>query len=697
VPEAVGAGGFAPITPTRALDTRNSPPCVGTSPRTLTIGGTNGIPLNASAVSLNVTVVDPTDVGYVTVWPAGQPQPLVSNLNYLPGDVVPNMVIVELGTGGAINISSNNGCPNIIVDIGGSFAGDSTVTVPGAPTAVDGSPGDGEVLLNWTAPVSDGGSPITGYVVTPSQGGAPQTPITFPSTATTQTVTGLTDGLPYTFTVAAINTVGTGPASAASIAYTPTAACSMAPPAPLNGTPLTMAVKNSGALADDQVFLTLTGVVLNGYSSWGATPYDIVNNSIPMSCLPQDLAADPTGHTRTFQLGEGVGSGLLWISQGQPIPTGPSGLPTVQPSMDTSLYRFANVEFAYPGQGDMTNVNQFSFPVDLDTWSVPNPAPNAPTSQSSHYSGTTCDILSAMKTAVTAQGSNANWSQIKVVDGNGNFVRVVAPMQRTHQLPLNGSTPNPFAQGWPSMLGYVQSLANQTITVQGLFTPPSSSAYYGETGWYSYTGTFDGSGNITLNGNIQYPVATGFLSGGTPGMALSVKASTEDVVGSTSILDGMVTGIYDQNSLYTVGTSPSGDRNGFTNGSANPAGPNDVYNSIYRDLTTAFTYGYWGGVYGSSSAGFWQTFSPPGAPDGGQNGFTAARPAPDPVVVAGGLPYNLWSQVLFQYSNNYNIPYGENYGSGSPSRPSPLLNVPPGGRWEMTVKSDGPTGCLANY
>jgi hypothetical protein len=68
--------------------------------------------------------------------------------------------------------------------------------------------------------VSDGGSPITGYTVTASPGGATC------STAGTRscTVTGLLNGTAYTFTVRATNSVGTGPASAPSAPVTPTCA-----------------------------------------------------------------------------------------------------------------------------------------------------------------------------------------------------------------------------------------------------------------------------------------------------------------------------------------------------------------------------------------------------------------------------------------------------------------------------------------
>jgi len=97
------------------------------------------------------------------------------------------------------------------------FAG-PVATVPGAPTIGTATEGNAQATVTFTAPASDGGSPITGYRVTSTPGG-----ITATGAASPITVTGLTNGTAYTFTVAAQNVNGFGPASAASNSVTPSA------------------------------------------------------------------------------------------------------------------------------------------------------------------------------------------------------------------------------------------------------------------------------------------------------------------------------------------------------------------------------------------------------------------------------------------------------------------------------------------
>ena len=91
-------------------------------------------------------------------------------------------------------------------------------SVPGAPTIGTATAGNTQASVAFTAPASTGGPSITSYTATSSPGG-----FTASGASSPLTVTGLTNGTAYTFTVTATNSIGTGPASAASNSVTPVA------------------------------------------------------------------------------------------------------------------------------------------------------------------------------------------------------------------------------------------------------------------------------------------------------------------------------------------------------------------------------------------------------------------------------------------------------------------------------------------
>jgi RHS repeat-associated protein len=95
--------------------------------------------------------------------------------------------------------------------------------LPWSPANVTATAGANKVTLAWQAPTFNG-TGITGYVVTPKVGTTLRTPITFNSAATTEDITNLSGGTAYTFTVNAINSLGTGISSTATSPATPTGA-----------------------------------------------------------------------------------------------------------------------------------------------------------------------------------------------------------------------------------------------------------------------------------------------------------------------------------------------------------------------------------------------------------------------------------------------------------------------------------------
>jgi hypothetical protein len=133
-------------------------------------------------------------------------------------------------------------------------------TVAGAPTSVSGVAGNAQVVVSWVAPVSNGGAPITDYVVQYSSNGGTSwdTFADATSTATSATVTGLTNGMAYLFRVAAVNAAGSGAYGQTSATVTPKTVASA--PVSVVGTPgnglvsLTWtAPSNGGAAITDYV------------------------------------------------------------------------------------------------------------------------------------------------------------------------------------------------------------------------------------------------------------------------------------------------------------------------------------------------------------------------------------------------------------------------------------------------------------
>ncbi len=118
---------FVPVTPCRIADTRNANGPFGgpaiqsqTSRDFVVPSGNCGIPSTAAAYSLNVAVVPQDTLGYLTVWPAGQPQPLVATLNSVDGRIKSNAAIVPAGSNGAISIYATD-TTQVILDINGYF------------------------------------------------------------------------------------------------------------------------------------------------------------------------------------------------------------------------------------------------------------------------------------------------------------------------------------------------------------------------------------------------------------------------------------------------------------------------------------------------------------------------------------------------------------------------------------------------
>ena len=120
--------GLEPLVPDRLLDTRVG---IGAPAGRVAAGGVvdlqvtgvGAVPAGVDAVVLNLTAVMPSTPGFLTCWPTGQSQPYISNVNYEPGRVIPNLVLCKVGAGGKVSIFVSDGDVDLIADVVGCFTG----------------------------------------------------------------------------------------------------------------------------------------------------------------------------------------------------------------------------------------------------------------------------------------------------------------------------------------------------------------------------------------------------------------------------------------------------------------------------------------------------------------------------------------------------------------------------------------------
>ena len=233
-------------------------------------------------------------------------------------------------------------------------------TVPGAPTITIAAAGDAQAVVAFTPPTSNGGSPITSYTATSSPGG-----ISVSGAASPITVTGLTNGIAYTFTVTATNAIGTGPASAPSNSVTPAAVpgaptigiaiagnaqarVTFAPPSSSGGSPITSYTATSSP----------GGITASG----AASPVTVTG------------LTNGTRYTFTVTATNAVGTGLASAPSNSVTPATVPGAPTIGTA--TAGIAQATVAFTPPasnGGSRITSYTATSSPGDITASGVASP------------------------------------------------------------------------------------------------------------------------------------------------------------------------------------------------------------------------------------------------------------------------------------------------------------------------------------
>ncbi|MHB1007978.1 MAG: S8 family peptidase [Propionibacteriaceae bacterium] len=165
------AGAVMPVAPQRLVDTRQGPGALGAGKvMDVSVTGSAGVPADATAVFLNVTVTQPQGTGYLTVFPSGQPTPPTSNLNFVPNLTAPNMVLAKVGTNGKVSVlNGGTGPAQVIVDVEGYLTAGDPVAAGSVRPIAPSRLVDTRIGLGVQGPVA----PSSGVVVTMTGGSVP--------------------------------------------------------------------------------------------------------------------------------------------------------------------------------------------------------------------------------------------------------------------------------------------------------------------------------------------------------------------------------------------------------------------------------------------------------------------------------------------------------------------------------------------
>lgn len=279
--------------------------------------------------------------------------------------------------------------------------------------------------------------------------------------------------------------------------------------------PINVQIVNNSSQTPDNVWLTLHG----GASADGQMAAD---TPIQLSSLTNS----------SFMLGD-ITAGRLFVSYGQ-------GVGPAEPM--TAPVRNDKIEFTNPGVVNLTSVDFFGIPIDVQTLDSSNNVLDTLA-----FRCHTSTIVPQLQGITGVSGAQINTAA-------GSFSRFLSPQM------------NPPAT-YPLMTGYLASMTGKTITVNSTF-------YGNPLQTTNYTGTFAADGSITLTGTLT-----------TPSTSTTVTGQPLAITGAQ-----LLQGIYTGNGNYTVGGAPAA------------VSDNDVYAVIYRDVAAGFALGYWGGKYGNSTS-----------------------------------------------------------------------------------------------
>ncbi len=299
----------------------------GTSAATVSSGAT-GAAGNTNELALGLYA----DSGYSDTLSAGSGWTLRSSVS--PVNTIEGLAEDQLVSSGATataTVGTGANTPWALTALLLKPASATPPTAPSAPSPVTATAGSGSATVTWSAP-NNGGSLITSYTVTPYAGTTAGTPVTVANQSPNEstTITGLTSGTTYTFTVSATNSVGTSAPSAASNAVTPQAQSSPAAPTGVTATAGNRSASVSWT-APSNNGSTITSYTITPYttgeSSTAGTPVTVTGNP-PVTTATVGGLTNGTAYQFAVTATNAIGTGPGSTNSTQVVPAGPPLAPT---------------------------------------------------------------------------------------------------------------------------------------------------------------------------------------------------------------------------------------------------------------------------------------------------------------------------------------------------------------------------------
>ena len=449
--------------------------------------------------------------------------------------------------------------------------------VPGAPTSVNAVASDASATVSFSAPASTGGAAISGYTVTSSPGG-----LTASGAGSPLTVSGLSNGTDYSFTVSASNTAGTGPASSPSNTVTPKANQSISfnnPGAQSFGTTPTLTATASSGLtpvfssnstgvctitASGTLTFVTTGICSidadqAGDSSYNAAPTVTqsftVNAVVPGAPTSVNAVASDASATVSFSApastgGAAINSYTVTSSPGGLTASGTTSPLTVSGLSNGTDYSFTVSASNTAGTGPTSSPSNTVTPKANQSISFNNPGAqsfgSAPTLTATASSGL-APVFSSNSTGVCTITTTGTLSFVSAGSCSINADQAGDSGYNAAPTVTQSFTVNAVVPGAPMSVSAVAADASATVS----FSAPAST---GGAAISSYTVT-SSPGGLTASGTAS-PLTVSGLSNGT-GYSFTVSASNIAGTGPASSPSNTVTPEPD-NKAPSISGTPAG-------------------------------------------------------------------------------------------------------------------------------------------